>query len=158
VCDDNDVCNGIETCDPNTGGCLAGTPLDCDDSEDCTEDSCDPNTGCSNTPIDEDNDGFSICDDADCDDSDPNINPDAVEIYDGKDNNCDGQVDEHCYFEVDLFTEGESGYTLWATFGLDANQDAGGDPDNWSDDGTVRLQLLDASAVETDPNNLYLSG
>ncbi len=45
-CDDSDVCNGLETCD--AGSCLAGTPLDCDDSNACTDDSCDPGTGCAN--------------------------------------------------------------------------------------------------------------
>ena len=42
--------------------------------------------------IDEDGDGFTI--DVDCDDSDPNINPEAAEICDNIDNNCDGQIDE----------------------------------------------------------------
>jgi len=32
----------------------------------------------------------------DCNDSDPNINPDIPEIFDGKDNDCDGVVDEGC--------------------------------------------------------------
>ena len=30
----------------------------------------------------------------DCDDSDPNVNPEAVEVCDNVDNNCDGQIDE----------------------------------------------------------------
>jgi hypothetical protein len=49
-CDDNNVCNGIETCDPILN-CQAGTPLDCDDQNLCTTDSCDPLTGCANVPV-----------------------------------------------------------------------------------------------------------
>lgn len=30
----------------------------------------------------------------DCDDWDAALNPDMPEIYDGRDNNCDGQIDE----------------------------------------------------------------
>ena len=48
VCDDQDVCNGIETCDP-VDGCQSGTPLACDDGNLCTDDSCDPATGCLNS-------------------------------------------------------------------------------------------------------------
>jgi len=51
VCDDGDVCNGIETCD-FIFDCQAGTPLDCNDGELCTTDSCDAVTGCSNVPVD----------------------------------------------------------------------------------------------------------
>jgi len=42
--------------------------------------------------IDNDADGFTT--DIDCNDADPTINPDATEICDGVDNNCDAQVDE----------------------------------------------------------------
>ena len=44
------------------------------------------------TAVDTDGDGYTS--DVDCNDNDPAINPDATEICDGKDNNCDGAIDE----------------------------------------------------------------
>ncbi|MFT5584634.1 MAG: hypothetical protein ACI9VR_002219 [Cognaticolwellia sp.] len=41
---------------------------------------------------DDDNDGFAV--DVDCNDLDAGVNPDAIEVCDGVDNNCDEQVDE----------------------------------------------------------------
>jgi hypothetical protein len=43
-CNDNNACNGIETC--VTGTCVAGTALNCDDGNVCTTDSCVPASGC----------------------------------------------------------------------------------------------------------------
>lgn len=44
ACDDDNVCNGAETCE--AGVCAAAVPLDCDDGDPCTSDSCDPQLGC----------------------------------------------------------------------------------------------------------------
>ena len=50
-------------------------------------------TACSgDADVDEDGDGFYASED--CDDSDPAVNPSVIEVCDGYDNNCDGQVDE----------------------------------------------------------------
>jgi hypothetical protein len=46
---------------------------------------------------DKDGDGFK--DKEDCDDNDPSVNPDADEICDGVDNNCNGNVDEGLVLE-----------------------------------------------------------
>ncbi len=46
LCSNNDACDGFELCDPTTGDCLDGTPLECDDSNVCTDDSCNPLIGC----------------------------------------------------------------------------------------------------------------
>ena len=40
-CSDGVFCNGMEEC-INWLGCIAGTPPDCSDAHECTEDSCDP--------------------------------------------------------------------------------------------------------------------
>ena len=51
-CADGNPCNGDETCDGATGGCVAGAPLVCaDDGDPCTSGSCVPATGCTQTPI-----------------------------------------------------------------------------------------------------------
>ncbi|MGB2986603.1 MAG: PKD domain-containing protein [Phycisphaerae bacterium] len=56
-CDDWLYCNGEETC--ANGNCHAGTPVDCDDGVDCTDDSCNEMAdSCDNVPDDD------YCDDA----------------------------------------------------------------------------------------------
>jgi Tol biopolymer transport system component len=63
VCDDSNFCNGPEVCDPLTG-CQDGTQPDCKDNDHCTDDICDPEAShCVHIP-------FEPCCaiDADCDD------------------------------------------------------------------------------------------
>ncbi len=49
-CSDDDVCTVGDAC--LAGQCAAGTPLDCDDGNPCTDDSCDAAVGCTTTPND----------------------------------------------------------------------------------------------------------
>ncbi|MBN2373503.1 putative metal-binding motif-containing protein, partial [bacterium] len=113
------------------------------------DDDCNPAT-----PDDDlDGDGYLKIDD--CDDNDPEINPAAQEIYDGLDNNCDGQVDEICYFDANIIVTGQE-YLLFGqqanvVFGLDASSYTANDPNNWSLDNIVRLELIDSNADISDP-------
>lgn len=52
VCDDGNVCNGLEMCDPTNGQCVSGAPLSCDDGNPCNGiETCNSSTGCvSGTP------------------------------------------------------------------------------------------------------------
>lgn len=98
-CQDGDLCNGDEVCDVSTGCAVAPAPTDCDDLDDCTLDGCDPATGCSHEFIDADLDGHApsslgACG-TDCDDTRADTNPDSAEICgNGRDDDCDGMVDE----------------------------------------------------------------
>ena len=49
-CDDHDVCDGDETCDPAIG-CKNGPALACNDHDACTDDGCDAVLGCTMTPF-----------------------------------------------------------------------------------------------------------
>jgi hypothetical protein len=112
-CDDNDPTafpGGVEVCD--------GADNNCDGQVD---------EGLTTTAFpDLDGDGYGaanqptpvcvlgapyVLDDSDCDDSDPDVSPDAVEVCDEIDNDCDGQIDE--------------GVTI--TFWLDEDGDGFGD-------------------------------
>jgi subtilisin family serine protease len=50
VCDDGNVCNGIETCDA-VSGCRYGVPPVCDDGDRCTRDTCEAARGCVAVPL-----------------------------------------------------------------------------------------------------------
>jgi len=71
---------------------------ECYDDDPCTQDSCDLDGNCIHDLIsgcnDADLDGFqAVPFGPDCDDSNPDINPSALEICDELDNNCDSLVD-----------------------------------------------------------------
>jgi len=51
-CPDSKFCNGAETCD-GAGLCQPGTPVECNDGVNCTDDSCNETTdSCDHTPLD----------------------------------------------------------------------------------------------------------
>ncbi len=57
ACDDGNACTTNDLC--ADGVCVSGTPLDCADSNPCTDDICDPASGCDHPP------NSAICDDGD---------------------------------------------------------------------------------------------
>lgn len=93
-CDDGDACNGVETCDAEVG-CVAGTFVDCDDHDPCTVDSCAAGS-CGHAQRDLDADGYPdpCAGGDDCALQDPAVHPDAPEGCNGRDDDCDLEVDE----------------------------------------------------------------
>ena len=66
-CDDRNVCNGLETCDPSSRACMPGVPLACAGGVPCVVYGCDPTAGCTATAdAARCNDGFSCTTDS-CD-------------------------------------------------------------------------------------------
>lgn len=98
TCADDVYCNGEEVCDPKLG-CQAGAPVACADSDPCTIDTCvEATRSCTRAPRDADEDGDPIWNctgGGDCNDNDPSVSSKADEVCgNGKDDDCDGEVDE----------------------------------------------------------------
>lgn len=97
LCIDDVHCDGSEVCDPKLG-CREGEPVTCTDQSTCTIDRCIEETqSCENVPRDVDGDGDPdwACGGTDCDDTDPTVAGTFDEICgNGKDDDCDGQIDE----------------------------------------------------------------
>ena len=85
--------------------------LDCDDGNVCTVDRCNPELGSCEyvAPQDLDRDGYvgvapagapADCGGADCDDDDPTIHPGATDACNGKDDDCDGAIDDGLTYRV----------------------------------------------------------
>jgi hypothetical protein len=104
-CFDGNLCR-TRSC--QEGYCKTVATELCDDANVCTIDTCEPSTGaCVFQPrvADDDEDGFvaalpgtvpgaaGSCGN-DCNDSNPRIYPNAPEVCDGADNNCNGVIDE----------------------------------------------------------------
>ena len=100
---------------PDAGGCAA-----CNDNDPCTTDECGPDGACIHTPVDADNDGFppiGCMGGTDCDDTRSNVNPNAAEVCDGLDNNCDGPADNATGLECAAGSQGAACNTTCGTRG-----------------------------------------
>lgn len=97
ACADDVFCDGAEVCDPKLG-CRDGVPRTCGDESTCTIDTCvEADRSCTNVARDADGDGDPDwhCGGDDCNDTDPLVSGDNEEVCDnGKDDDCDGDVDE----------------------------------------------------------------
>ncbi len=97
-CQDGNHCNGKEICAPRFG-CQPGPAVTCQDGDACTVDRCvEATRSCEHLPRDADGDGDPTdhcVSKRDCDDDDPTVSSKRGEICgNGKDDNCDGRVDE----------------------------------------------------------------
>ena len=111
-CDDGnpDVNPGaLEICDDLDGNCNAVVDEGCDDDDD---EYCDATLVTQQDPVSSDWPSACPLGPGDCRDGDPSIRPDATETCDGRDNDCDDEVDE---------TWPEKGDVCWEGLGLCRN-------------------------------------
>jgi large repetitive protein len=65
---------------------------------------------CGNCPELEDNDQDGFTSDVDCDDNDPTVYPGAPELCDGKDNDCNGLIDDNATTTIYYFDNDNDGF------------------------------------------------
>ncbi len=112
---DGDGFNSNEDCDDNNPEVYPGASEICDGIDNNCNDQIDEGLNFLTYYLDMDGDGFgddlntvndctqpinTVLIGGDCDDSNPAINPEAEEICDGLDNNCDINIDEDLIFEI----------------------------------------------------------
>jgi hypothetical protein len=169
TCDDGNVCT-TNACNPTLGCSVAPNTLSCSDGSDCTQgDVCSQGVCIGTTSCacaDADGDGYADCRGGcnpsgvtcgDCDDTRAAVHPGATEVCNGRDDNCDGRVDEgsaRLWSEQTTFDPvGQAGNRFGASVATLGDVDGDGVPDiavgePQADTG----QGLDAGAV------LLLSG
>ncbi len=100
---DSDPANGCETSLASKDHC-GRCDVQCTRIENCIKQGL--NYKCSSTCADVDQDTFADadCGGDDCDDTDASIKPDAVETCNGKDDNCNGAIDEGFDQDGDAYT------------------------------------------------------
>lgn len=144
-CDDMNACTQGDLCDAG-GVCQAGTVIDCDDSNVCTDDACDSGSGCTNIPNSVTQscytgpvgtEGVGTCQAGvfQCFDGilgttcENEVLPQADDNCNGIDDDCDGEIDETggCAGIEDARVEGEeAGGTEAEGAGVEGEEVEGG--------------------------------
>ena len=146
TCNDGNVCT-TNTCSPTAGCSATPNTLSCDDGSNCTQGDLCSQGACVGTSscacVDSDGDGFADCrvhgcnpagvTCGDCDDTNAAIHPGAAEVCNGRDDNCDGRVDEGTprawSREIDTDPEGHDGYRFGASLASLGDVNGDGVPD-----------------------------
>ncbi len=104
--DATEICDGIDNnCDGNIDEGLATTTFYLDNDNDGNGNPAVSIVSCNANPPT----GY-VSNSSDCDDNNASISPDAIEICDGIDNNCDGNVDEGLVVATYYFDNDGDGY------------------------------------------------